>query len=85
MQSLNKGSDVVYDTWRKHPEWPRLHLTDFMHNNRYFRAEHECADCAYNSWPNRTGVRSHMHMLYISTYIPTVILQFTDILVCSLV
>jgi hypothetical protein len=57
-QSLNKGSDVVYDTWRKHPEWPRLHLVDFKHSERYFRAEHVCADCAYNSWPNRTGVRS---------------------------
>ena len=58
-QSVNKGSDVVYNTWRMHPEWPRLHLIDFMHNYRYFRPEHVCADCAYNALPNKTGVPSH--------------------------
>jgi hypothetical protein len=62
-KSLNKGSDVVYDTWRKHPEWPTLHLVDFKHSYRYFKQEHACADCAYNSLPNRTGVRSpHSHI-----------------------
>jgi hypothetical protein len=62
---------VVYDTWRTHLEWPRLHLIDFVHKDRYFRPEHVCADCPYNSLPNKTGVRSHiaiLHMSYISTH-----------------
>jgi hypothetical protein len=55
-QSLNKGSDVVYETWRKHPEWPTLHIVDFKHNGRYFRDEHICRECPYNSLSNKTGV-----------------------------
>ncbi len=68
---------MVYNTWRMHLEWPRLHLTDFVHSYRYFRPEHVCADCAYNSWPNKTGVHSHITpFAHINPYATTA--QFTE-------
>ena len=61
---------MVYNTWRMHLEWPRLHLIDFVHSYRYFRPKHVCADCAYNSLPNKTGVHSHItpftHVIHIN-------------------
>ena len=50
--------------------WERINLFDFKHSEPSFRAEHVCADCAYNSLPNKTGVHSHItpftHVIHIN-------------------
>lgn len=62
-QSFNKNSDVVYNAWRKHPEWPMLHLTAYKSYEKYFMREHICTTCPYNSLPSKLGV--HLLLLLL--------------------